>query len=69
MTEKEWLTEQIRERLSFYQSITGVGFARKVQTEAAPRVPAVVAVPRPDAPRKRETLEAVEPIFVRIQLP
>ena len=48
---KDWLTEQIRERLSFYQSITGLGFARKVRTQAAP---AVVAAPRAD-----ETLEVI----------
>ena len=46
-----WLTEQIVERLSFYQSITGLGFARKVRTQAAP---AVVAASRTD-----ETLEVI----------
>ena len=54
MTDQAWLTEQIRERLSFYQSITGLGFARKVPTEAARAAPAVVAAPRPD-----ETLEVI----------
>ncbi len=54
MTDQAWLTEQIRERLSFYQSITGLGFARKVRTEAAQAAPAVVAAPRPN-----ETLEVI----------
>ena len=57
MTEKEWLTEQIRERLSFYQSITGLGFARKVRTEAARATPAATAVVA--VARKRETLEVI----------
>ena len=48
---RAWLTEQIVERLSFYQSITGLGFARKVRTQAAP---AVVAARRTD-----ETLEVI----------
>ena len=57
MTEKEWLNEQIRERLSFYQSITGLGFPRKLRTaeaRATPTAPAVVAAPRPD-----DTLEVI----------
>lgn len=52
MTEQEWLIEQISERLSFYQSLTGLGFVRKV--EKPMEAPAVVA-----APRAKETLEEI----------
>lgn len=57
MTEKDWLIEQISERLSFYQSITGLGFVRKVETPAQMR--AVVAAPGSDEPVKHETLEVI----------
>ena len=64
---KDWMTEQIRERLSFYQSITGFGFARKVRTEAAPATPATPVVvaasrseePLPEEPLKGETLAVI----------
>lgn len=51
MTERDWLADQIRERLSFYQTMTSLGFSRG----------AAVAAPRVDVapPRKDETLETV----------
>jgi uracil-DNA glycosylase family 4 len=54
MSERDWLTEQLRERLSFYQSMTDLGFARDVETLEAPRPTPVVA------PRKDETLETIQ---------
>lgn len=57
MTEKDWLIEQISERLSFYQSITALGFVRKVETPAQTR--AVVAAPGSDEAVKHETLEVI----------
>ena len=56
MTEHEWLAEQIRERLSFYQTMTELGFPRAESAEPAP-----VARPRPEvlAPRTDDTLESV----------
>jgi DNA polymerase len=51
MTERAWLIEQIRERLSFYQSMTDLGFRRDVETE--PPLPAVAA------PAGHESLESI----------
>ena len=50
MSDKAWLVEQIRERLSFYESMTDLGFARAVPTTEAPE-----AV----TPRKDETLQDI----------
>ncbi len=52
--DRDFVIEEIRERLRFYSSITSLGFPRSVQLEApAPRE----AAPAP--PRQNETLEEV----------
>ena len=61
MSERDWLQEQIRERLSFYQSMTTLGFPRK--TEAAPQE--LTPLTKSDEPPRTtletdETLESVQ---------
>jgi len=52
MTDAAWLSEQIEERLRFYQSITTLGFVRKP-------VDAPAASPPAPAARREETLDEI----------
>jgi len=59
MSEQDWLREQILERLSFYQSMTTLGFPRKesASADAEVPIPSVPVVVEP--PRKDDTLESI----------
>lgn len=58
MSEQDWLREQILERLSFYQSMTTLGFPRKEAASADTEVPTASA-PAMDPPRQEDTLESI----------
>ena len=63
-SEREWIAEQIRERLDFYRSMTVLGFERTStarQETPPPRdvAPARPAPPEPVAVRLNETLESI----------
>ena len=62
-SEREWLAEQIRERLAFYRSMTVLGFERS-STPRETNSPSKAAPPRPASPepvvaRPHETLESI----------
>lgn len=66
MSEQDWLREQIRERLSFYQTMTTLGFARathapEVET-APPETPKAVSTkePPPASSGATETLAVIQ---------
>jgi DNA polymerase len=69
MSDRDWLRDQIRERLSFYQSMTTLGFARErdvVRSQLAPparsstsATAATGTPPAQTAPKTRESLEII----------
>ncbi len=66
MSERDWLQEQIRERLSFYQSMTTLGFPRRSETarEQAQAADEKAAPPQQTTPqtatRTGETLAVIQ---------
>lgn len=62
MNERDWLRDQIRERLSFYQTMTTLGFPRRAEsapTEVAAPI-ATPAVSTPSTPSRTETLDVIQ---------